>query len=586
MAGSGKGVLRIAIEDFFTTTKIGKWLSGWYVDFIEDFEGGIASNFSEVLTEISKIPELKKYFDPALFGKGTGVHQGAAAMLGGFALNLGMGAASAFLAPIMRMINYAMDKKIHSARLDPNLLIAAFRTDHNLINKFSEDFLELGYTVERFQAVMTALAPIMQPGELIQLYNRKTIDRDTFNTQMLRHGFNGDEINRFEALSHVIPGVQDLLSMAVREAWNDETSARFDYDAERPDEAGLAAEKQGLDVEWFNRYWRAHWQLISPNQGFEMIHRLRPGTTDNPFTLDDMLVLLKTADYPKFFRERLLEISYSPYTRVDVRRMFKFGILSREDVKGAYMDIGYDEEHAENLTKFTEQYETATEKTKPEIARDLNQGTIIDAYKKKIVDRSKAKELLKVLKYDDQETEIILKAAEFAQVVDSKPDYSKQITADLKNLIDKAYASRMISRDEATTMLTGIQFSPEEVKYFLDTDDFQYEESVLADTLKLIGDGYINHSLAYTQVVAMLGKANITGEQQNQLFNEWEQQKTLRNRRLTEAEYRKGVRMELITEDDYRDALQGLGYTDKDIDLLIKINFPPAPIEEIPPEVV
>ena len=140
--------------------------------------------------------------------------------------------------------------------------------------------------------------------------------------------------------------------MAVREAWNDEVAERFDYDQGIELLPSEPFEAQGLSMDWVKRYWRAHWVLPSVTAGDQMLHRLRPGTTDNPFTNDDLRTLLRTADISPFFIERMIEISFATYTRVDLRRMFKAGVLTEDEVYQGYLDIGYDEAKARNLSDF------------------------------------------------------------------------------------------------------------------------------------------------------------------------------------------------------------------------------------------
>ena len=89
-----------------------------------------------------------------------------------------------------------------------------------------------------------------------------------------------------------------------------------------------------MDKEVLQWYWRAHWELPSPTTGFEMLHRLHPDVLEvigekykemglNPddlkTDLDTLKELLKISDYPKYWRDRLAAISYSPLTRVDLR---------------------------------------------------------------------------------------------------------------------------------------------------------------------------------------------------------------------------------------------------------------------------
>jgi hypothetical protein len=57
---------------------------------------------------------------------------------------------------------------------------------------------------------------------------------------------------------------------------------------------------------------------------------------------------------PAFWRDRLIAISYSPLTRVDVQRMRQLGVLTYEEVIEAFLDRGYAEANARRLAGFTE----------------------------------------------------------------------------------------------------------------------------------------------------------------------------------------------------------------------------------------
>ncbi len=571
MAPTGKGILRIAIEDFFSTTRVGKWLSGWWTDLIEDIEHVILGEYTSIFGRISSMPEVEKWLGLRKVMTGQGIHQGAGMTLLGFGLNLGMSAASAFLAPIMRMINYEMDKEIHSARIDPSQVIPIRWRSYNDPRLYEQDLLELGYDTQRINWLDMVMRPRVSNGELIQAMLRGKHDTTYVNRELAGRGYLQPDIDDMLELAKVIPPVSDLISMAVREAWNESIVQRFRYDDDLPGEAQGWAAKQGLDPDWFKRYWRSHWQVPSPSMGYEMLHRLRPGVTKNPFTVDDMRTLLQTADYPTFFRDRLIEVSYSPFTRVDVRRMYKLGVLTDDDLVNSYLDLGYDQAHAEALAEFTRKYETSGDETKPEKARYLNQSTIVDAYNKQVIDRERAKELLAQLLFDEDEIEIILKASEFKQLVDLKPEYHKEFITDLRNLVDKAYSARMVSKTEANTMLSNLGYSQSEIDMILQVSDYNYTMSVLSDTIKLIGDAYINGSMTYQDTISMLGKHNVSGAQQASLFAEWDQQRSIRSRTLTEAQYRSAAIAGFISREEYRDHMIGLGYSDNSIGILLKL---------------
>ena len=64
------------------------------------------------------------------------------------------------------------------------------------------------------------------------------------------------------------------------------------------------------------------------------------------------------ADYPEYFRNRLLATSYSNLTRVDVRRMIRLQLLDYNDAEYQYLKQGYYPRDARRLTKFGYVYES------------------------------------------------------------------------------------------------------------------------------------------------------------------------------------------------------------------------------------
>jgi hypothetical protein len=132
--------------------------------------------------------------------------------------------------------------------------------------------------------------------------------------------------------------------------------------------------------------------------GYEMYQR-------GIISYEQLASLLKALDYSPVWRDKLIQLAHSPYTRVDIRRMYQMGILSQEQVFRSYKDIGYDDEHATNLTIFTVTGASEEEK-------DLTKADIIAGYKDNILFREDAKALLMNLGYDETEAEFYLVRAE------------------------------------------------------------------------------------------------------------------------------------------------------------------------------
>ena len=171
--------------------------------------------------------------------------------------------------------------------------------------------------------------------------------------------------------------------------------------------------------------------LPSIGQGFGMLHRLRPGTTDNPFTMDDLQTLLRISDIPAFFRQRLTEIAYTPLTRVDVRRMYGMDVLDRDGVYQAYLDGGYNETNAELMTEFTIKYETQEQ-------RDLTRAVIVDAYERSVMGQVEAHQSIIDIGYSEVNADLFIAVAD-TKVAErhKKTDLTEQSSCILKGYLMK-----------------------------------------------------------------------------------------------------------------------------------------------------
>jgi len=81
--------------------------------------------------------------------------------------------------------------------------------------------------------------------------------------------------------------------------------------------------------------------------------------------------------------------------------MYRLGVLSREEVKKAYKDLGYNDENAERLTEFTVRYETTQD-------RDLSKSEILRGYREKIFSDDEARTLLEQLGYSTAEANYLI----------------------------------------------------------------------------------------------------------------------------------------------------------------------------------
>lgn len=577
---TGKGVLRLAIESFFNDTAFGKWITGWYTTLAEHIEAGIIGEIGEYLDAFNQTPHLGKIFNIGKFKEGEGKHQGGLLGLGGMMAGLGSGAASSLFAPEFRLLNYFTDRGLRSSRLDPSIAIQAFFRDPSLKELLENDLADLGWDTARIKALTEISHPRLSETQLVNLVLRKELSLEQFKDEMVKRGYLPADIEGMTKLFTQLPNVQDMIRMAVREAFSPDVVKRFGYDVEFPSSILEFTRQLGIADEWVLRYWYAHWELPSPTQAYEMFHRLRPGRTKNPFTMDDLRLLLKTADYPQYFRDRLAEISESVYTRVDIRRMYQFGILDKDEVFEAYRDLGYNEERAKNITEFVIQSIDEPELSKTGKKKVLTQATILKLFSKGIIDETELTDRLTAIGYPSDEVEFMVTLAKLDKTADKAIDYRLEYVRDVKSLAEQEYVLGFIDKGTASELMSSINMGSSDIEDALKVAEYKANAGKLDNLISALREAYLTNSIDYQAVISIMGKMDLTGEAQARYTSEWDEVKNIRGKPLTEAMYRKAWANEYITKDQYIEYMKGLGYSDSSIDLLVKMFEPGDETEE------
>lgn len=411
--GRKEGPLRLAIKDFVET-----YISPTFGEYVKriatDRRDELLDEYERFLTSIGIediIPDFLRPSSPAPFVVGS---VAVLPILIGVLIGFGTTLAGAILAPISQEIASAISKTVKWFRPDPATLVALQSRFPGMNEIWDEIWDELGIDDDWLSVLPQVLVPTVPEGEMLTLYLRGEVSDGELDTEFGARGWTKDRIAKLKSVRQLIPGVQDLIQMAVREAFRDDIAERFKYDEDFPEDVVEWAEKQGLSREWVKFYWRAHWDLPGVQAGYQMMHRLRPGTTENPFTLDDLETQLRTADIPSFFRDRLIEISFATFTRVDVRRMYKAGVLTAEEVFEAYLDLGYNEEKAQALADFAI-LDAGSED------RELTRTLITAGYERGTIPESEALDLLVSIGYTRDRADFII-AIENADIEKKKVD--------------------------------------------------------------------------------------------------------------------------------------------------------------------
>ena len=581
---------------------IGAFAAGVLVEFMDRIEPSLVKYTAPLLDLLLDMddldPKLRAFLQPLR----DPTDAGAAAVLGGIAGQAGGMMTGNFLAPLLQGVTQAAHRGTRNTMLGVSELFQARRRGEITDDQLQFGLASHGYTDQ----AMYWLAEISKPrpgvGDLVTARFRGGITLDEYHEQMTAYGFNiadsdlylenarqltdvgsamtlyrRGELNQgqffeklallgvdheamvdLDTLKELIPGPTDLVRMGLREAWDDQVAAQWGYDADFPEDFAVWMEKQGYSRDWSEKYWRAHWVLPSVTNGFEMFHR-------GIITEDQLKELLRISDIPAKWRENLVKVAYQPYTRVDVRRMHDMGILTDAELKTAYMDLGYDDEKAENMKLFTIAYNDKAGEGEMTEYKELTRSVIVSAYQKGIIAQDQAETRLLDIGYEMDGIGLILSLAAWQKDIDDIPDPMPEYRRDLKSMIEKAYSQRIISASEATDTLVGVGFTEIEVAYMLSAVDLWYGLDQSAEMLKTIGDAYITRGINRGDAIAGLGQFGLPSAMSEQKLAEWEVQRHIRSRRATEAQYRKALELEVIGIEEYKENLRGLGYTEYDI---------------------
>lgn len=247
---------------------------------------------------------------------------------------------------------------------------------------------EFGFDSEVAENLFISSQTLLTIHDYIALWRRGKIEENEVDTYLRKSHLSELEIELAKTVTLFFPAVPDLIRFAVREVYTPEVIEKFGAMEDLPSQYLTEAAKAGLTEEHARNFWAAHWELPSVRMGYEMLHR-------RIITDDQLKLLMRALDIMPFWRDPLVKLSYNPLTRVDVRRMFRLGVLDEDGVRNAYLDVGYSPENAELMLDFTIAYE-ADELT------GVTRASVVSAFKKGIITVQQLQGYLEDFGYTDE----------------------------------------------------------------------------------------------------------------------------------------------------------------------------------------
>lgn len=233
-------------------------------------------------------------------------------------------------------------------------------------------------------------------GIIINNYNRGSWDKNETISRIRK--FTGCyEEHAVDILdnSRFLPPPGDLLRFAVRDVYDKDAIARLGLDQEydlikdiipwaKAQGIGEATIHDGHDKpitrDILKDYWLAHWQLMSPTQGYEALHMLRPSRMGRyasivpdlkPFDFGELNYLLKANDYVPEQRKWLAAISYGHFQKRDLRNIYNEDLISDDELKEQLLDTGLIPDDANVLAQWYK--ETKDKKKKDDKLKEAKQ---------------------------------------------------------------------------------------------------------------------------------------------------------------------------------------------------------------------
>lgn len=428
----------------------------------------------------------------------------------------GLGAAGASAAAQLDMLRQRSMATERPSLLTPGEIAEAIRRSAVTPAQVENTLTRLGYS-GMAQAVLGAMVETLPDlGSLVALRRREVLSPGEYAQRSAELGYVPDVAEALYRLSEYVPPAQDVVQFAVREAFTPEIAERFGQNEDFPTEALPFFARAGVNEADAKRYWASHWVLPSIQMVFEMYHRRAETGT----TLDDVRLLLRAQDVMPFWREKIIQVATSPYTRVDVRRMHKLGILSEAEVTQAYQEVGYSDERAKNLTKFTVQANAQESDDALEPFRSGLRSKTLSMYQARTMPEADTREALDNLGYTAEQIEAYITEAAFIRAADEADDW--------RAAIQKNYVQGFWNREQVITKMVDLGFSDPEVIDLVTVWDVQRELRVA------------------------------TLEERSQ-------------KELTKAEIVSAYREGLLSETEARDDLRDLGYDDDEAEMVLRL---------------
>jgi len=358
----------------------------------------------------------------------------------------------------------------YQTRLPTIAELVAFRYRKLISDELFYDLIkQSGISQEDAERYYKAGEALISMGDLIIAYRRKIIDEKEFYEEAERLGWNKERVNNLLQITQFYPSPSDLITWQAREVYEPESVRKYGLEDELDRIEKEPFYKAGFTDEQIRNYWVAHWEHPPWTVIREMLHR-------RLITENDVWDWFRLVEIPPYWRDNYIKIAYNPLTRVDVRRMYKLGVLSKSDVKKRYEHLGYSPEDAELLADFVEKYERRDIDEERKRYRRLTRSMVARALRENVIDESKLKKYLLRLGYTEHDAEVIVKTEKARLIRERNRETLKYLTL--------AYSEGKIEEGDLVSELAKMPLTTRQYEYHLEKIKQARERKVTSPSVK------------------------------------------------------------------------------------------------------
>lgn len=255
---------------------------------------------------------------------------------------------------------YQMNAICRMKHLSPDGAMAAFLADADHKVDLNAHFAIAGVCTDAMQYQLQASKSKMIPLQLAVARRRELISPERYTRGMRELGYIDESVpETLFKLTEQVPPMSEIIRYMVRDADDESLVERFGLDDYFNSKYGKQLKKwsqdQGISEQQAKYSWRSHWNIPAPGQLMTFWHRLRynPKFGGKDKMREDIKAAMIQQDILPRWHDYFLEVSFRPMRLVDIRRSFQIGSLSDAELVPAYLDLGYSDETAEKMAKFT-----------------------------------------------------------------------------------------------------------------------------------------------------------------------------------------------------------------------------------------